>query len=617
MLGIYFFKENNGSNYVPLSLEEVDKHLYLKKTDRFNDIGNFVTQIDGKIHKVISTDESNPSDTKVYELIEKSSDNISDIEGIYSLIKYNKNEMSLEIFNNRYTCHKVYYYQSEDFLAFSSSMSELMDNFVDDVRPHLGSIRSFVSNGFTLCDQTQVQSIKKLLPTFSIKVQNSTVTLDNKWNEQISFKREKSINADSKINEYINLYQKGIKNFLQAHPHKKVGTLLSGGNDTSFVLANLSEVTQKDINAYTTTFPGWAWNEESYAKNISDKFKSNFNPIPFNSSDLDLIIDLIKTCEEPVVGSSLPLHMIAVKASEEVDVMFGGDGGDTLWGEYYPVAEYHKYVKNLPLFIRKLIHKTAGLLVKLTDWERFWELEHVSKIFIKKDYYKDFMRNLCTYRHFDENFQNALFTNEFYSNADLPKSALEIEFTKDNFSDALIEGKLFNAFYTYQSFHTYKSMEGKGLPLYFPTIQKDVIDLITNLPNKWVNGGTTFHRLTNHKSINRRLHKKALSKYLRQDEIYNRSFDIPWYNILKPRTKVLELLEARLIKRGWFKEETINNLFNEFKNQKAKEYELLELKHHGYRVFTLLSLEVWSILFLDKGHSTSKLDSTSLEDLLS
>jgi asparagine synthase (glutamine-hydrolysing) len=616
MLGVYFFRKNIEIDLTALGLDEIDEKLYIKtqKSD-FQTDSKFI-QINGKVHKDSSSGSYPPTEKQVYDKINKSTNNAKNLDGIFSILCYEKNENKFTIINNRYTCHKVYYYKCEEYLAFSSSMASLLKYFIKTPKPHLGSIRSFISNGFTLCDQTQVCGVKKLLPTFSLEIHNEKLNLHNTWNDEISFNREKSINVKEKIEEYTKKYQEGIENFLKANDHKKIGTLLSGGNDTSFVLANLKQVSDKKINAYTTTFPGWAWNEESYAKNISQKFDAKFNPIPFDSKDLDLIIDLIKTCEEPVVGSSLPLHMIAIKASDEVDVMFGGDGGDTLWGEYYPVAEYHKYVKHLPLFIRKLIHQFSKVLVKVTDWERFWEFQHVSKLFIKDNYYKDFMRSLCTYRHFDEDFQKKLFDENFYNEAKVPESALEIKFTKDNFSDALIEGKLFNAFYTYQSFHTYKSMEGKNLPLYFPTIQKDVIDVITNLPNKWVNGGTTFHRLTNHKSINRRLHKKALSKYLRQDEIYNRSFDIPWYNILKPRTKVLELLERKLILRGWFKPKTIKSLFNDFKKQKVKDHELLELKHHGYRIFTLLSLEVWNILFIDNKFSHKELESISLEELL-
>jgi asparagine synthase (glutamine-hydrolysing) len=138
------------------------------------------------------------------------------------------------------------------------------------------------------------------------------------------------------------------------------------------------------------------------------------------------------------------------------------------------------------------------------------------------------------------------------------------------------------------------------------------MDFITSLPEEWINGGSTFQRLINDKSINRRFHKKALARYLRSEEIYNRSFDIPWYTILKPRKRLLELLLKKLKSRGWYQSHTLDKIFGEFENQKNKAYELLELKSHGYRIFTLLSLEVWAMQYLDN----VSFEGATLEDYL-
>lgn len=589
-------------------------------------VGDITVILKGKITKTFPKENPSehncqvPSDSQEEFLIERYLKDGKDfskyLDGVFYIILLDARTNSVSIHNNRYTCHSIYYYQDSKRLIFSDKITTIIKHFLKSPRPHMGAVRSFLSNGFTIADQTQIEGIKKLLPTYICEMTAEGFELNDYWDEEIHFNRSPKKNMEESIDQYIDLYKQGLNNYLDVHAPKKVATLLSGGNDTSFVLANLSEVYDKDIHAYTATFPGWAWNEESFAKNISEKFGAKFHPIPFEAKDIDEVSELIAANEEPVVGSSLPLHMIAKKAKQDGhEVMFGGDGGDTLWGEYYPVAEYHRYVKNLPKSLRSLAHKVSKGLVKLTDWERFWELEHVSKLFVEDNYYEDFMRKLCTYRHFSDSYQKELLRPEVFNNP-IPKSSKEIPFTKENFRDALIEGKLFNAFYTYQSFHTYNSMEYFGLDLCFPTIQKDVIQFITDLPYKWVNGGTTFHRLMNHKSINRRLHKKALARHLRQDEIYNRSFDIPWYNILRPREDVLEALKERLKSRGWFEEEALDELFEGFKQQEAKEYELLELKHHGYRIFTLLSLEIWCLYVLDKGFMDENFTKRPLEEVL-
>ncbi len=538
------------------------------------------------------------------------------LDGIHLLFIHDKSTGESFVFNNRYQASSGYYFDCDDYFVFSKKLENIIgiENFAVEV--YAPSVLGFLSNGFTISDKTQVHGIKKLLPSFYIKFKGGQLKLRHHWDSEIEFRRQKFSDVEKKVDEYEAVYHDSIENYFQAKQSQEVGTLLSGGHDTSFVMIQASKAHNKPVHAFTGTFPGWAFSEGDYARNICEKFGGRFHEVPFLPEDVDLVVQLIRSCEEPVVGSSLPLFKIANEASQKVDTMMGGDGGDTLWGEYYPVGEYHRWVKNLPTGVRKFFHQMSKILLKVTDWERFWELEHVAGLFAEENFYDDFMRKLCTYRHFNDKYMRQLLSPGFAGDFQASRSILEIPFTKENFDNSLIEGKLFNAFYTYQSFHTTKGLEYFGLELYLPTIQKDVIDFITNLPLEWINGGTTFHRLVNSKTINRRLHKLALSRYLKREEIYNRSYDIPWYRILKPRHHVLDLLEKRLVKRGWFHEGEIRKLFQEFRDQEAKDHELLELKHHGYRIFTLLSLEIWATEYLDGKYKLPAPGLGDLEDYL-
>jgi asparagine synthase (glutamine-hydrolysing) len=519
-------------------------------------------------------------------------------DGLFLIIIYDKKLDKVIIANNRYQTSTLYYYCDEYNIFFSSSLRNLIDAFIENPKPHFGSIKSFVSTGFTIPDQVQIEGVRKLLPTFSIVVNKGEFKLFHHWDGEFSFERRKKINLEKELSRYEEIYQRGLLDYFDVYKTDKLGCLLSGGHDTSFALIQASKIHPKKIHTFTTTFPNWMWSEEDYARNISNKFNTQFHAIPFLPEDIDLILEVIKATEEPVVSVTIPIMKMAKYASDYVDTIIGGDGGDTLWGEYYPVEEFQKYVRYLPLWGRKLIHRVAKTGISITDWERFWELEHVSSLFTKENYCDDFLRRLCTYRHFNDTLIDELFLPSFQEII-MPRSIKEIEFKEDNFHQALIEGKLFNGFYTYMSFFTFKEMESQNLKLYFPTINKELMEFITTLPKEWINGGTTFHRITNHKSINRRFHKRALAKYLKSEEIYNRSFDIPWYLVLKPRKNLIYLLLKRLKERGWYKEQTLDRIFYEFENQTVKDYELLELKHHGYRIYTLLALEVWALMFID------------------
>lgn len=539
---------------------------------------------------------------------------VSKIDGPFLLFFSPRDGSPSFLVNNRQQATKLYFTQTAHGFFFAGTLRELLRASQIERRPNFGSIRSFLANGFTISDHTQIKGVHKLLPADYIVFDGDKAERRTYWPGEIKFERQPFNDLEVKLDEYEQIYRAGIARHLEGKCPRGVGALLSGGHDTSFLVAQLSQVLREPLHTYTVTFPGWKFDEGSYARNIAEKFGAIHHPIPFGPEHLDRAVSLILSNEEPVVGSSLPLFVLAEAASSSIDILFGGDGGDTLWGEYYPVGEFHRWTHRLPLDMRRSIHRCASRLRSLTDWERFWELEHVAGLFAEPDYHRNFMRKLCTYRHFSDAFQSEILSEEVMADP-YSESHLEVKFRDDNFANALIEGKLFNAFYTYQGFHTTKLAEYNGMELILPTVDKDVIDFICRLPANWINGGTAIHRLCNNKSINRRFHKLALSRYLKKEEIYNRSFDIPWYSILRPRKVLLERLLERLLSRGWYNESALRRLFSEFMTQKVKDHELLELKHHGYRIFTLLSLEIWCTEYLDGRFSAERKDLV-LEDYL-
>lgn len=529
--------------------------------------------------------------------LNESMDNLRLLDGLYLLIHYDARSNTLSIVNNNYQLTKLYYTVVDNEFLFAHQM-ELLLPHLKERKPYFPSLLNFFRNGFNQSEKTPIEGINKLLPSQRILVSGEKISLNNSWRDHYIVNRRPFDSIEKKLDEYENIYQSTLKNYLVVRNPNQLGMFLSGGHDTSFLLIQASKVWNQPVHCFTTVFPGWGFSEQSFAESTCNKFGGVFFPQKFGGEDLDLIIDLIHSCEEPVLGSSLPLHALARIASQYTDTMMGGDGGDTLWGEYHPVAEYHRWVHRWPLALRKSVHKIAKTLRDCSDWERFWELEHVAGLFAREDIYENFLGELCTYRHFSPQFINEILVPEISSQ--LPaKSTLEISFDRHNFDEALIEGKLLNGFFTYQSFQQTRSMNAFGMEFFLPAVQKDLMNFVNSLPMNWLNGGTTFHRLINSKTVNRKFHKFALARYLKKEEIYNRSFDIPWHLVWENRQQTLNLASLALKKRGWFQPEAIDKVFGEFRTQKNKDYELLELKSHGYRVMALLSVEIWARIFVD------------------
>ncbi len=540
---------------------------------------------------------------------------LEDLEGLYLVFLWDRARDRFLLVNNPYQTTTLYYHEGPERLLFSKTLTDIVRN-LPAVDVDLRSVKTYLANGFNMSDRTTILGVHKLQPTFRLRVEGGRVSLADHWARELENERRPIDDLEAHLDRYETLYRGGLAEYLNHRRPAELGCLMSGGHDTSFAFLEASQVHEKPVHAFTATFPGWGFNEEPYSRAIAEKFGGRFHPVPFVPADLDYTVALIRALEEPMASSALPIHLVMREASNHVDLMLGGDGGDTLWGEYYPVAEVNRYMRHLPRVARKALYAGVRGLLKISDWERFWELEHVLWLFDDADPYREFLRRLCTYRHFRDDLLGRLMDPQVYRDNPYAGSIVEVPHGPESLFEDLIASKLYNGFYPYMSFYTTKSSEHYGMDLYLPTVHRDVIRLITALPHAWVNGGTTFHRMTNNKRINRLFHKRALARYLDPREIRNLSFDIPWARILLPRPRIIELLLERLVRRGWFHEPTLRSLFREFRAQRHKEHELLELKNHGYRIFTLLSLEIWATEYLDGRMTDSPEERIVLEDYL-
>lgn len=591
----------------------------------FVKIQSYSVFIAGKILSILPDDCKLPDYTnKSEELAARlygkyGSDFYSLLDGNFLILLYDENKNKFWIFNNRYQATSLYYYLDDNIFIFANSLERLLSILPFKPLFEKKSIPSFLNTGFSWTEKTQFKNVFRLLPACGLQVKEKKIDLIHHWDKEFVFNRKPFKDIENKLDEYERLFSASIKNFLDRNNPKEVGCFLSGGHDTSFVFIQAAKLLKKPIHTFTVSFKNFGFDEGPKAKYLTDMFGGIHHKVIVENKHLDLIPRMIKIVEEPLSGGSFPIFVCCLEVSKYVDSVLTGDGGDTLWGEYYPVAEWHKYLKHLPYFVRKLIHNMNKTLLKFNDWERFWESEHVFSLFAEKNMYGNFFRRLCSYRHFDDEFLKRLLNPEAFKNNSVNKCALDIKFNRNNFFDALVETKMFYGLYQYMIPPTQKPLESFGVKFFPPYLNFKIINFINSLPEGWLNGGTSFRKLANdaHK---RRFHKKALLRYLPQKYVYSaqQSLDVPFHSFLNDRPQILSKLLTRLKKRRWFNDYELEKIFNEFPKQKAKPYELCELKNHGYRIFCLLTLEIWCMEFLDRDSKQKRIinEDIPLEDYL-
>jgi asparagine synthase (glutamine-hydrolysing) len=116
-----------------------------------------------------------------------------------------------------------------------------------------------------------------------------------------------------------------------------VGIMLSGGVDSSLVVAMASRVSSRRVKTFNISFPGYgAFDEAPYAREVARHFDTEHVELAAEMATLDLLPELARQYDEPIADSSMvPTYLVSRLIRREATVALGGDGGDELFGGYW------------------------------------------------------------------------------------------------------------------------------------------------------------------------------------------------------------------------------------------------------------------------------------------
>ncbi|MCX2975909.1 XrtA/PEP-CTERM system amidotransferase [Candidatus Marimicrobium litorale] len=151
-----------------------------------------------------------------------------------------------------------------------------------------------------------------------------------------------------------------------------LGAFLSGGVDSSAVVAAMAQLQSDPVNTCAIGFDVPQFNETDFARQVADRYGTNHLERVVASDDFDLLDTLAALYDEPYADSSaIPTYRVCQLARERVTVALSGDGGDEHFAGYrrYRWHMNEERMRNLlPLGIRKPVFGTLGRLYPKLDW---------------------------------------------------------------------------------------------------------------------------------------------------------------------------------------------------------------------------------------------------------
>lgn len=294
---------------------------------------------------------------------------ISRFHGMFTFALWDINKQSLLIARDRLGKKPLYYSKTrQGQLVFASELKVLQAHPQVDKTLREEMAEEFLMYGYIPDPYTAYKNIFKLNPGHYLLLKpESPVTQIKYWDLSLS---NQSLSWQTVQDEMIDRLQSAVDKRMMADV--PLGAFLSGGVDSSAIVALMARSQSEPINTCSIGFNEASHDESEYASLIAKRYRTNHTSKIVSSDDFDLIDSLIDIYDEPFADSSaLPTYRVCQLARQNVKVALSGDGGDEIFAGYrryrLQLAE-QRLREKLPYAVRKPLFGTLAAIYPKADW---------------------------------------------------------------------------------------------------------------------------------------------------------------------------------------------------------------------------------------------------------
>ncbi|WP_324671919.1 asparagine synthase (glutamine-hydrolyzing) [Hymenobacter sp. GOD-10R] len=267
--------------------------------------------------------------------ISEGRDFLKKLNGFFGLAIYDKEEDSLFIARDRMGEKPLLVYRDEDKLLFASEMKSLLALGIPRKLDYV-SLSHYLQLNYIPGPATIFKGVKKLLPGHYLYIKGKKI-VRKRW-YKIPYDPKKvqknKLSYEQQQTKLVELLDEATSRRLVADV--PLGAFLSGGIDSSVIVALASRHTQH-LNTFSIGYRDEPFFDETkYAKLVAEKYKTNHTVFSLTNQDLyDHIFDVLNYIDEPFADSSaLAVYILSKRTREQVTVALSGDGADEMFAGY-------------------------------------------------------------------------------------------------------------------------------------------------------------------------------------------------------------------------------------------------------------------------------------------
>lgn len=289
---------------------------------------------------------------------------LSRLKGMFAFAIWDRQKEALFVARDRLGIKPLYYYCKDGQFLFASEIRSLLASGLIERKLDETQLSTFLFYQTVHQPDTLVEGMKQLEAGSYAIINKNGLGLYSWW---------KLWDGKEPVQDSHEACKKTVKElFLAAVERRMVsdvplGAFLSGGIDSSLIVACMAELSDRSIDTFSVLFEEEAFDESAYSSLIAKKYKTKHHPIHLRPSDFLDEMPLILAAMDAPSGDGPNTYMVSKKTKEAgVTVALSGLGGDELFAGYSSMLNYHSLQgKNWLWAIPKLLRRPLSGLARL------------------------------------------------------------------------------------------------------------------------------------------------------------------------------------------------------------------------------------------------------------
>jgi asparagine synthase (glutamine-hydrolysing) len=509
------------------------------------------------------------------------------LRGMFAFAIWNERTQELFLARDRVGKKPLLYAEVNGQLIFGSEFSALLlhPDISREIQPE--AIDYYLSFMAVPAPLTVYKSIRKLEPGHWLRWRNGNVERQRYW--EPDFTKKIDISEEEAGERTIEILREAVRVRLMSEV--PLGAFLSGGIDSSAVVALMSQESSERVKTFSIGFEEQDFSELHHARRVAEHVGAEHHEFIVRPDAVEILPMLVEHYGEPYADSSaVPTYYVAKETRKHVTVALNGDGGDESFAGYerYIAMGLTEKYRKVPSFLRESVIREAVNLLP-TDPTKRSKIKSAQRLLavVARPKTGRYMHWMST---FNDELKAPLYS-DFFREQTRDANALGILDTwfKRANGIGMVDALLLTDQMTYLPNDLLVKVDiatmAVSLEARSPFLDHHVIEFAASLPQN-----LKLRRLTG-----KYLLKKVLRKLLPSENLTRRKmgFGVPighWFRgKMQPFLREV-VLSDKALRRGLFKPEAVKHLVDS--HTRAE-------RDYSHQLWTLLMLELWFNRFID------------------